>query len=81
MTVLCWVILDKKKTLDRVNCSYMWHELTTDVCLYVRTCPVCNKNKKAKTKPKAGLRNFRAWAPMERVHMDILGSLSTIAIG
>ena len=65
--------LGQKKTLDRVKRSYMWHGLTTDVCLYVRTCPICNKNKKAKTKPKAGLRNFRAGAPMERVHMDILG--------
>ena len=65
--------LGQKKTLDRVKRSYMWHELTTDMCLYVRTCPICNKNKKAKTKPKAGLRNFRAGTPMECVHMDILG--------
>ena len=26
-----------------------------------------------KTKPRAGLRNFLVGAPMERVHMDILG--------
>ena len=51
----------------------MWHELTTDTCIYVRTCPICNKNKKAKTKPRVGLRNFQAGAPMETVHMDILG--------
>ena len=59
--------LGQKKTLNHVKCSYMWDELTTAVCLYVRTHPICNKNKKAKTRPKTGLRNFRA------VHMDILG--------
>ena len=51
------------------------------MCLYVRTCPICNKNKKAKTKPKAGLRNFRAGAPMEHVHMDILGPFPPSQLG
>ena len=51
----------------------MWHELTTDTCIYVCTCPICNKNKKAKTKPKVGLRNFWAGAPMEHVHINFLG--------
>ena len=62
-----------QKTLDRVKRSFMWHELSTDVSVYVRSCPVCNKNKKANVKPRAGLRSFRAGAPMECVHMDILG--------
>ena len=73
--------LGQKKTLDRVKRSFMWHELTTDTCIYVRTCPICNKNKKAKTKPRAGLRNFRAGAPMERVHMDILGPFPPSQLG
>ena len=73
--------LGQKKTLDHVKHSYMWHELTTDVCLYVCTCPICNKNKKAKTKPKAGLRNFRAGAPMAHVHMDILGPFPPSQLG
>ena len=65
--------LGQKKTLDRVKCSFMWHELSTDVGIYVRSCPICNKNKKSNIKPKAGLGSFRAGAPMECVHMDILG--------
>ena len=65
--------LGTQKTLDRVKRSFIWHELTTDVSIYVRSCPVCNKNKKSTVKPRAGLHSFRAGAPMEWVHMDILG--------
>ena len=65
--------LGTQKTLDRVKRSFIWHELTTDVSIYVRSCPVCNKNKKSTVKPRAGLGSFRAGAPMEWVHMDILG--------
>ena len=64
--------LDIRKTLDRVKHSFMWHDLSTDVSVYVCSCPVCNRNKKANVKPWAGLRSFRAGAPMECVHMDIL---------
>ena len=65
--------LGTQKTLDRVKCSFIWHELATDVSIYVRSCPVCNRNKKSNVKPRAGLHSFRAGAPMEHVHMDILG--------
>ena len=65
--------LGQKKTLDRVKRSFIWHELSTDVGIYVCSCPTCNKNKKSTIKPKARLGSFRAEAPMERVHMDILG--------
>ena len=65
--------LGQKKTLDRVKLSFIWHELSTDVGIYVRSCPICNKNKKSNVKPRARLGSFRAGAPMERVHMDILG--------
>ena len=50
--------------------------MTTDVILYVHSCLVCNKNKKPKTKPRAGLGSYRTGAQMERVHMDMLGPFS-----
>ena len=65
--------LGQHKTLSRVKKSFLWHEMRQDVIEYVRTCPKCNKNKKPSIKPKAGLGCFRAGAPMERVHMDMLG--------
>ena len=65
--------LGTQKTLDRVKCSFIWHQLTTDVSIYVHSCPVCNENKKSTVKPREGLHSFRAGAPMEQVHMDILG--------
>ena len=65
--------LGQHKTLSQVKKSFLWHEMQQDVIDYVRTCPKCNKNKKPWVKPKAGLGCFRAGAPMEWVHMDMLG--------
>ena len=47
--------------------------MRTDIKLYVRTCAICNKNKKPRVKPKAAMQNYHAGIPMERVHLDILG--------
>ena len=57
--------LGQHKTLSRVQKSFLWHEMQQDVIEYVRTCPKCNKNKKPRVKPKAGLGCFRAGAHME----------------
>ena len=65
--------LGTQKTLHRVKHSFIWHELATDVSIYVHSCPVCNRNKKSNVKAMAGFHSFRAGAPMEHVHMDILG--------
>ena len=39
------------------------------------TCNICNTNKKANRKAKGSLGSYHAGAPMERLHIDILGPL------
>ena len=42
--------LGQLKTYIWVKWSFMWHEMSTDVQLYVKTCATCNKNKKPQVK-------------------------------
>ena len=67
--------LGQLKTYDHVKCSCMWHEMSTDVQLYVKTCATCSKNKKPHVKPKAELGSYHAGARMEQVHLDMMGPL------
>ena len=53
----------------------MWHEMSTDVQLYVKTCATCSKNKKPCVKPKAELGSYHTGARMEQVHLDMMGPL------
>ena len=43
----------------------MWHEMSTDITLYVKTCTICSKNKKPCIKPKVQLGSYHAGAWME----------------
>lgn len=47
--------------------------MSKDSKLYVEKCGICNKNKKPNIKPKAGLGQYRARSPLERIHIGILG--------
>lgn len=42
---------------------------------YVRSCEVCNKNKKPNVRAKSQLGQYHSGVPLERIHMDILGPL------
>jgi hypothetical protein len=53
----------------------MWYGMAQDIKLYVETCSICNRNKKATVKPKAAMESYHAGVPMERVHLDLLGPL------
>ena len=55
--------------------------MTQDTKLYVKSCSVCNKNKKPTKTPRAMLEQYHAGFPMERVHMDILGPLPVTKLG
>jgi hypothetical protein len=68
--------LGQQKTYQRVQRYYTWYEMATDVQLYVRTCGVCNRQKKPSVKPRAALGRYHAGAPMERIHIDMLGPLT-----
>jgi len=65
----------QQKTFSRVKSKFIWHGMRQDTLDHVRTCAVCNINKKSNRKAKGPLGQFHAGAPMERVHMDILGPL------
>ena len=49
-----------QKTTEKVRQSFMWYGLTTDVGIYVKSCEVCNKNKKANVKARASLGTYHA---------------------
>ena len=57
--------LGQQKTYDHVKRLFIWHEMSTDVTLYVKTCAICSKNKKPWIKPKAQLGSYHAGARME----------------
>ena len=61
------------KTLLRIRASFIWYKLKDDVETFVKSCAVCNQNKRAQTKPKAALGKYHAGSPLERIHVDILG--------
>ena len=43
------------KTVSRIRNSYIWYKMNEDIELFVRSCSVCNKNKRANVKPRASL--------------------------
>ena len=51
----------------------MWHEMSLDVQLYIKTCATCSKNKKPQVKSKGELGSYHAGKRMERVHLDMMG--------
>ena len=53
----------------------MWYGMTGDVRNDVKSCNVCNVNTKANIKAKGPLGQFHASAPLEKIHVDILGPL------
>ena len=63
------------KTLNRLKQKYISYGMTGDVRNYVKSCNVCNVNKKATIKAKGPLGQFHAGAPMQKIHVDMLGPL------
>ena len=71
----------QNKTVSRLKQRFIWHGMRQDVLNCVRTCQICNTNKKANKKARGPLGQFHAGAPLERVHIDILGPLVESRIG
>lgn len=63
------------KTLMKIKEYALWYRMAMDCKLYVKSCGICNKNKRAKDHARAKLGQYHAGIPVERVHMDILGPL------
>ena len=71
----------EKNTYFKVKRSFYWHRRRTDCEEFVRTCASCNRNKKPKQYKRAGLGQFHAGSPMERVHVDVIGPISKSSQG
>lgn len=69
------------KTKERVKRGCYWYKVNEYCEQYVRSCSVCNQNKKAQQKKKAPMKLYHAGAPMEKIHIDILGPLKTTKTG
>ena len=63
------------KTMERLRRNFHWPSLSADFERYVKASAACNRSKRLSRRLKAPLRSFTAGFPMEKVHMDILGSL------
>ncbi|KAK3083752.1 hypothetical protein FSP39_002614 [Pinctada imbricata] len=63
------------KTKDRIKQFCYWYEMSEDVKLHIRECPICSKWKGNIRKPKASLIEYRIGFPMDRVALDIIGPL------
>ena len=63
------------RTTERVKEKYFWYGMSGAIKSYVGSCDVCSRNKKPNRKARCPLTQFRAGAPLERVHIDFLGPL------
>ena len=61
------------RTLFCLRERYIWYGLRKDCEIYVRACPRCSREKKASKAARGALGVYHAGAPMERLHIDILG--------
>ena len=66
----------QQKTLKRLGTKYIWYGISQDCNNYVKSCKECctSSSTKPHLQSKAPLRQYQAEIPMERIHIDILGS-------
>ncbi len=62
-----------KKTSLRLKSSFYWYGSSVDTKVYVRSCAVCSRNKKANVKAKGPLGSYVCGGRNERVHIDLVG--------
>jgi transposase InsO family protein len=67
--------LGMDKTKERLRQVCYWTSQSADIRQHILACSACQMNKHLRQRPKAPLRSYTAGAPMEKVHMDILGPL------
>ena len=73
--------MGRDNTRRNIKKSFYWHNLYNDVATYVATCAACSKNKKANKRKRAGMTEYHAGSPMERVHLDVLGPFNISSKG
>ena len=63
------------KTTEQVKRHAIWYKMLDSCLVYVRSCSVCNHQKKLQKKPKAHQVQYHAGSPLEKMHIDILWPL------
>lgn len=69
------------KTLGRVKEQFYWVKSRQDVQEWCEKCDICARKRGPPRKPKAAMKKYVVGLPMERVALDILGSLPTTPAG
>ena len=70
-----------RRTTTNITNKVHWHNMWTDIKLYVKTCHTCQITKKANRNPKHPLTELTAGFPFERVHIDFCGPFPTTSRG
>ncbi|KAI3369367.1 hypothetical protein L3Q82_007468 [Scortum barcoo] len=65
--------LGDAKTLQRLRQSYHWYGMGGDLGKYIQKCPQCKAQKSSSPTQRARLQTYQAGAPMDRLHLDVLG--------
>ena len=73
--------MGEKNTFEKVKSSFFWYQMRAACSNFVRTCAACSLNKKPRRRRKAAMQSYHAGAPMERVHIDILGPFTKSSRG
>ena len=67
------------KTFERISRNFYWPGMRKDVEQHVRGCFACNRSKHLRRKYRAPLKEYTMGAPLEKLHIDILGPLPKTA--
>ena len=70
-----------QNTRNNIKQSFIWHGMSRDIQQYVHSCGICARSKKSCKRARAEMRSYHSGAPMERVHMDILGPFTKSSKG
>ncbi|KAL6491500.1 hypothetical protein MHYP_G00018450 [Metynnis hypsauchen] len=73
--------LGEGKTLDRLRRSFHWYGMGGDVHSFIQRCQHCNERKAAGPAKHAKLQTYQAGAPLDRLHLDILGPFPVSSSG
>ena len=65
--------LSMKRTYERLKNSFLWHHMHSDCETYIKNCNTCATQKKSNRTARAPLQMYQVSAPLERVHIDVLG--------
>ena len=63
------------KTYERVSRNFYWPGMRGDIETHVKACFNCNRSKHLRRRFRSPLQELTMGAPMEKLHMDIMGPL------